>query len=133
MIYHVFNAKIRNRNETDLIRIHVFIITRFVIWHLPRSPVSASLLLPLQVMRKVGCRLVGAAVPTARHRLHFGMKVSTVVSPSSVGREEGVFGALSMATRSAHVEGPSDVSDVIGLVIGRGSVVLALRLLRTAL
>ena len=60
-------------------------------------------------------------------------KVSSVALPSSVGLEEGAFVASSVATKSALVVVLSDASVVVSLVIGRGSVVLALRLLVIAL
>jgi hypothetical protein len=70
------------------------------------------------------------------HRRWFDGKVSSVVSPSSVGLGGDAFGASSMATRSRHVVGPSDAFDVVVLVIGSVFtmhsfllLVLALRLL----
>ena len=60
-------------------------------------------------------------------------KVSSVASPSSVGLEEGAFVASSVATKSVHAVSHSDAFAVVALVIGRGSVVLALRSLAVAL
>jgi hypothetical protein len=94
--------------------------------------VASLLLPPLLMMRKDGPRWVGAAVPAGRHCLRF-VKVSTVASPSSAGLEGGVFGALSVDTRSAHVVGHSDASDVVVLVTGSVSAVRALLLLVLAL
>ena len=85
------------------------------------------------MMKKAGCRWIGAAVHAVRHRLRFGKKASTIASPSSVGLEGGVFAASSMATRSANVMGPSYASDVVVLVIGSVSAVRALLLLVLAL
>jgi hypothetical protein len=59
-------------------------------------------------------------------RICFTRKVSSVVSPSSVGLEGGVLGASSVTTRSAHVVGLSDASVVAVLVTGSVSVVLVL-------
>jgi hypothetical protein len=74
-----------------------------------------------------------AALATIHHRLCFGRKVSGVVSPSSVGLEGVVFSASSVATRSAHVVGPSDASVVIVLATRSDYVVCALLLLVLAL
>jgi hypothetical protein len=73
----------------------------------------------------VGCKWVRAAATVTSHRLWFGRKVSSVVSPSSVGLEEGAFGASSVAIRSARVVDLTDVSGVIVLVIGSVSTVPA--------
>jgi hypothetical protein len=78
--------------------------------------------------RKAGCKWVMVDALTVGHRLCFGRKVSSVVSPSSVGLEGGDFGASSVATKSAHVMGPLDASDVAVLVIGSDSAVHALLL-----
>jgi hypothetical protein len=97
----------------------LFLMARLrVTW---RGPALQLMLLELM---KVGCRWVGAATPAASQRLCFERKVSSVVSPSSVGLEGGVSGASSVTTRSTHVVGPLDASDVAVLVTGNVSVVL---------
>lgn len=60
-------------------------------------------------------------------------KVLSAVSLSSVGLEEGAFVASSVVIMSTLVVVPSDAFVAVYLVIGRGSVVLALRLLMIAL
>jgi hypothetical protein len=80
--------------------------------------------LALLEMMKARCSWVGAAAPAVSQRLCFTRRVSSVVSPSSVGLEGDVSGASSLTTRSAHVVGPSDASVVAVLVIGSVSVVL---------
>jgi hypothetical protein len=71
-------------------------------------------------------------IRAASHLLGFRRKVSSIVSPLSVGLEKGAFIALSVDTMSAHAVGPSDASVVAVLVIGSVStmpLVLALRTL----
>jgi hypothetical protein len=70
-------------------------------------------------------RWVKAVVVTVGHQLRIGRKVSSVVSLSSVGLEEGAFGASSVATRSGHAVGPTDASVAVVLVIGSVSAVRA--------
>jgi hypothetical protein len=72
-----------------------------------------------------GCKWVGVAAMAMSHRLCIRRKVSSVVSPSSVGLEEGAFSASSVATRLGHVVGPIDTSAAVVLVIGSVSVVRA--------
>ena len=76
----------------------------------------------------VGGAVAAETLPASRRG-----KVSSVASPSSVGLEEGAFVASSVATKSVHAVIHSDAFAVVALVIGRGSVVLALRLLAIAL
>jgi hypothetical protein len=69
-------------------------------------------------MKKAGCRWVGAAATAVSHRICIRRKVSSGASPSSVGLEEGAFGASSVATRLGHVVGPLDAFAAIVLAIG---------------
>jgi hypothetical protein len=71
------------------------------------------------------CRWVGVAATAVSHCLCIRRKVLSVVSPSSIGLEEGAFGASSVATRSGHVVGPTDASTVVVLVIGSISIMHA--------
>ena len=75
----------------------------------------------------------GDTVPAVVLPLCRRENVLSVASPSSVGLEEGAFVASSVATKSVHAVSHSNAFVVVGLVIGRGSVVLALRLLVIAL
>jgi hypothetical protein len=87
-------------------------------------------------MKKAGCRWVEAAATTMGRHLCIRRKVSSVVSLSSVGLEEGAFGASPVATRSGRAMGPTDASVAVVLVIGSVSamraflqLVLAVRIL----
>jgi hypothetical protein len=88
-------------------------------------------------LRKAGSRWVGVAALVVAllpsHHLYSGTKLSSVASPSSVGLEEGVSVASSGDTRSAHAATISDAYVAVALVIGRGSVALALRSLALVL
>jgi hypothetical protein len=81
--------------------------------------------------RKARCRWVEAAAPTTSHLLYFIRKLSSVVSPSSIGLEGGAFASSSVATRSAHVVDPLDASVVIVLVIGSDFAMPLVLVLRT--
>ena len=85
---------------------------------------ASLLLLPLLMMRKARPRWVGASILAGCHCLHFE-KISTVALPSSFGLVGHVFTASSVDTRSAHVVGHSDASDVVVLVSGSVSVLHA--------
>jgi hypothetical protein len=64
-----------------------------------------------------------AAALATKHRLCCERKVASLVWLSSVGIAGDVFGASSVATRSAHDVSSSDVFDVAVLVIGSISAV----------
>jgi hypothetical protein len=76
-------------------------------------------------MKKAGRRWVEAAATTVGRRLCIGRKVSSIVSLSSVGLEEGAFGASTVATRPGRAVGPTDASVAVVLVIGSISTVRA--------
>ena len=80
-----------------------------------------------------GCLWVeDVALAEVPHSSRQGKSLS-VASPSSVGLEKGASVASSVATKSVFAVGLSDASVVVSLVIGRGSVVLALQVLVTTL
>ena len=93
----------------------------------------ALLLLSLVKLRAAGSMWVEGVKPAGMLPSCLRGKVSSGASPSSVGLGEDASVALSVATKLALVVGLSDAFVVAALVIGRGSVVLALRLLVIAL
>ena len=76
---------------------------------------------------------VGAAIPAETLPSSRQEKVLSVALPSNAGLEEGASVVSSVATKSAHTVSISDVFVVIVLVIGKGSVVVALQFLAITL
>ena len=102
--------------------------------HLQCRHATASLLPPpLLWPGRARCMWVRGNVPADALPLSHQGKVTSVALPSSVALKEGAFVASSMATKSVHAVIHSDAFAVVALVIGRGSVVLALRSLAVAL